>query len=145
MEISPACFRLVRHKNHSVALALQGRRWMRGLQRIQTEDRLRQFIELWSQLQGIQLQENEDTISWRFEPSGQYSARSAYNVQFIGAFPDQNWSKIWKLKVEPKCRFFVWLLLQSKLPTADRIIKRGGQADPICKLCYRRQEKLICT
>jgi hypothetical protein len=112
---------------------------------MQTKDRHRQFIELWSQLQGIQLQENEDTISWRFEPSGQYSARSAYNVQFIGAFPDQNWSKIWKLKVEPKCRFFVWLLLQSKLPTADRIIKRGGQADPICKLCHRRQEKLICT
>jgi hypothetical protein len=27
-----------------------------------------------------------------------------------------------------------------KLPTTDRIIKRGGQTNPICKLCYSRPE-----
>jgi hypothetical protein len=99
-----------------------------------------QFVDLWSQLQGVQLQESEDTISWRFESSGKYSARSAYDAQFVGTFPNHNWRKVWKIKAEPKCCFFIWLLLQLKLPTADRIIKRGGQADPICKLCHCRQE-----
>jgi hypothetical protein len=43
-------------------------------------------------------------------------------------------------KSEAKVPFFMWLLLKSKLPTADRINKRGGHADPICKLCHCRQE-----
>ena len=34
-----------------------------------------------------------------------------------------------KAKVEPKCRFFSWLLLQRKILTSDKIIWRGGQAD----------------
>ena len=140
MDIAPACFRLARRKNHPVACALQGRRWMRGLRRMNTEEQLRQFVDLWSQLQGVQLQESEDTISWRFESSGKYSARSAYDAQFVGTFPHHNWRKVWKIKAEPKCCFFIWLLLQLKLPTADRIIKRGGQADQICKLCHCRQE-----
>jgi hypothetical protein len=104
-----------------------------------TEDQLRQFVDLWSQLQGVQLQKSEDTISWRFESSEKYSARSVYDAQFVRTFPDHNWRKVWKIKAEPKCCFFIWLL-QLKLSTADRIIKRGGQADPICKLCHCRQE-----
>ena len=62
IDIAPACFRLPRRKNHSVACALQGRRWMRGLRRMNTEEQLRQFVDLWSQLQGVQLQESEDTL-----------------------------------------------------------------------------------
>jgi hypothetical protein len=50
---------------------------------------------------------------------GRYSAKSAYNVQFIGAIKDEQWSSIWKAKVDNKCKFFMWLLLQTKLPTAD--------------------------
>ena len=43
-------------------------------------------------------------------------------------------------KVENKCKFFLWLFLQHKLLTADRIIKPGGQANPICQLCRTRNE-----
>ena len=45
--------------------------------------------------------------------------------------------------VQNKCRFFIWLLLQLKLPTADRIIKRGGQTNPICPLCRTTAESHI--
>ena len=38
--------------------------------------------------------------------------------------------------MENKTKFFVWLLLQRRLPTNDRIIKHGGQANPICQLCH---------
>jgi hypothetical protein len=60
--------------------------------------------------------------------------------KFIGACTEFHWSHVWRTEVEPKCRFFLWLLLQMKLPTTDRIIKRGGQTNPICKLCYCRPE-----
>jgi hypothetical protein len=37
--------------------------------------------------------------------------------------------------------FFMWLLLQTKLPTADHILKYNGQANPICTLCHTTREK----
>lgn len=138
--IAPDCYRLARRKNHTVAMALQGGRWMRGLNRINTDEELQQFAHLWSQIQEVQLHPQEDQCIWKMEASGQYSARSAYNAQFTGSFSELNWKHLWKFRAEPKCCFFIWLLLQRRLPTADRIIKRGGQADPVCKLCYSQQE-----
>jgi hypothetical protein len=35
----------------------------------------------------------------------------------------------------------MWLLLQTKLPTADRILKYNGLANPICTLCHTTAEK----
>jgi hypothetical protein len=62
-------------------------------------------------------------------------------VQFIGAVRDGQWNTIWQAKVENKCRFFMWLLLQTKLPTADQICKYNDQANPICTLCHTTAEK----
>jgi len=59
-----------------------------------------------------------------------------------GSIKDYKWEDIWKTKVENKCKFFLWLLLQRKLLTSDRIIKRGGQANPICQLCRTRNESM---
>jgi hypothetical protein len=69
---------------------------------------------------------------------------SAYDVQFVGPIADNRWTQVWQTKAENKCRFFMWLLLQcSWLPTADRIIQRGGTAGPVCKLCHIRQETTV--
>jgi len=116
---------------------------MRGLRRISTTEALHQFVALWDSLQHLQLTDSEDTITWRLTANGIYSAASAYDVQFIGSFADERWNKVWHMKVENKCRFFMWLLLQCKLPTADRIIRRGGTADAICKLCHCTQETTL--
>jgi hypothetical protein len=44
-------------------------------------------------------------------------------------------------KVEHKCKFFSWLILQNKkVWTADRILKVGGQPNPICQLCSTHPE-----
>jgi hypothetical protein len=37
-------------------------------------------------------------------------------------------------------QIFTWLALQLKLPSADRIIKQGRQANPICALCRTTDE-----
>jgi hypothetical protein len=93
-----------------------------------------------TQLSQVQLTNEEDKIIWRFKKDGCYTAQSAYNVQFIGAITEKRWGIFWKAKVEQKCRFFIWLLLQFRLPTADRIIRRGDQANPICTLCNTTTE-----
>jgi hypothetical protein len=99
-----------------------------------------QFVDLWLQISQVRLTSEEDSISWRFTPDGCYTAESAYNVQFQGAIRDGPWNTVWKAKVETKCRFFIWLLLQEKLPTADRISDHGGPANISCSLCYTNAE-----
>jgi hypothetical protein len=59
------------------------------------------------------------------------------------SFSDYEWSKWWRAKAEPKCLFFCWLLLQNKMWTTDRIINHGGNANPICKLCYSQPETVL--
>jgi hypothetical protein len=93
------------------------------------------------QLSRVQLSADEDSIRWRFTADDQYSTNSAYAVQFIGAIRDGQWSRVWQAKVENKCKLFMWLLLQIKLPTADRVLKYNGEANPICTLCRTNAEK----
>jgi cell division inhibitor SulA len=53
-----------------------------------------------------------------------------------------SWDKVWKIKVENKCKFFLWLL-PPKLLTVDWIIKRGGQANPVCQLRRTRNKSMM--
>jgi mannosylglycoprotein endo-beta-mannosidase len=141
-DIAPECFRLTWRKNHSVAAALPTGRWMRGLQRLSSADGMQQFVQLWIQLNQVQLNNDPDTLRWRFTADGRYSTRSAYNIQFTGTVADGNWKLIWKAKVENKCRFFTWLLIQARLPTADRLLRhcRQASASTLCTLCRTRHE-----
>lgn len=47
---------------------------------------LRQCVELWRQIRHITLREEDDRIHWKFTEAGHYTAKSAYEVQFLGAF-----------------------------------------------------------
>lgn len=63
--------------------------------------------------------EVEDRHIWRFSPSGQYSAKSAYEgfFQFQGGILFGSWERIWKSWAPGNCRFFMWLVaLQTVLP-----------------------------
>lgn len=113
---------------------------MRGLRRIAAAAALHQFVDLWVRLRPTQLTDNDDAISWPLTADDNYSAASDYDIQFVGAKTDGRWNQVWKAKVENKCRFFTWLLLQCKLATVDRIIKRGGLLDPFCCLCRSQNE-----
>lgn len=57
---------------------------------------LNEYFSLWNALQTVQINlsdEREDEIIWILEESGQYSASSAYNIQFAGQIPS-NFPKI---------------------------------------------------
>jgi hypothetical protein len=45
---------------------------MRGLQRINTEEQMDQFVELLSQIQLVNLSDARDTISWNLTTDGSY-------------------------------------------------------------------------
>jgi hypothetical protein len=141
--LAPALLRLALRKNQTVAQGLEAGKWMRGLQRITTTEELDQFITLWSMVAQVQLSDEPDKVLWRLSASAKYTSKSAYWAQFLGSYADYDWKRIWKSNVEPKCRFFAWLLLHHKLWTADRIIRHGGQANPICQLCKTQPETML--
>jgi hypothetical protein len=85
-DIAPSCFKLAFRKNQSVAKALTNRTWMHGPRQMTTDTELRQFVQLWAQLQDVNLTTEED-IAWRFTTSISYTAKSAYEVQEIGKHP----------------------------------------------------------
>jgi hypothetical protein len=67
----------------------------------------------------------KDAISWKWSRSGEYSIASAYEIQFLGAFPTFDDSVIWKAKTEPKYRFFAWLAMLKKAPTTDNLLMKN--------------------
>jgi hypothetical protein len=129
-------------ESHSGA-GLNGRKQITGLQRIQISEEVSQFVELWLLLRQFQLLERDDEITWRFTSNGHYTSKLAYNMQFVGSFVDFNWARLWSSKVEKKCQFFCWLLIQNKAWTADRIARFGGQTNTVCQLCRTQQETAI--
>jgi hypothetical protein len=74
---------------------------------------------------------------------GQYSASSAYNIQFSTNFCTMKICSIWKAKTESKCRFFAWTLLHNRVLTAENLLKRGWPCNPSCCLCNSTFETTI--
>jgi hypothetical protein len=142
-DLAPALFRWASRKNITVAEGLAEGKWMSGLKRIVTTEEISQFVALWCRLIHIQLTSQHDSILWRFSASGQYSASSAYAVQFAGSCADFEWDEIWRARVKNKCKFFSWLILHNKLWTLDRINKHGGKANAICQLCRTHLESSL--
>ncbi|KAM0837392.1 hypothetical protein ACQ4PT_061694 [Festuca glaucescens] len=111
-------------------------RWMRG----PCEEQLDQFVQLWTLVQHVQLKDNRDEISWNLTADGKYSARSAYARQFIGRLMQPELEKAWSIRAEGKVKFFLWLALQNKNWTADRLRARGWPHSDTGSLCDQLPE-----
>lgn len=146
-DIAPNLFSLARRKNATVENALHQGRWMKGIERLSTTADLLCFIDLWHQINRITLSDQPDEIDWRWNGNKNYTTASAYNAQFTGSIMKPQLNAIWKTKVEGKVKFFAWLLVQNRLPTADRLRARGCDHNDACSLCDQTIETashLVC-
>jgi hypothetical protein len=114
-DITSALYKLAWCKNNTVAEAICNGKWMRGLRRISTTPEVSQFVHLWTLVHQVQLTSQPNNVSWCFTTNGKYSAKSAYNAQFIGSFSDHDWKSVWHASMENECKFFSWLVLQNRL------------------------------
>jgi hypothetical protein len=120
----PCLYQHSRRKHRSVREAVLNEKWIEDIAHNLNADILRELFLLSQLIQSMHLDltcEHEDQITWTLESSGTYSARSAYEIQFneqvISNFP----RLIWKAWATPRCKLFMWLLLQDRVWTPGRL------------------------
>ena len=114
--------------------ALQGNSWIANIKGALGWFVLTEYLELWDMLVGVTLNDNEDAHKWKPEASGLFLTRSAYRNFFTGSITIEPWKKVWKSWAPGKCKTFVWLAIQNRCWTADRLQKRGLPHPERCPL-----------
>lgn len=139
-DLASDLYKLARLKKITLCEAVGTGKWIRGLHRLDSLDMLQHFIFIWEKAQATVLHEEEDSIKWKFDATGSYSAKSAYEMQFLGRISKPALGSVWSVRCEGKIRFFLWLLLQNRLWTVDRLAARGWPHDDQCCLCDQEME-----
>jgi hypothetical protein len=102
----------------------------------------------------LSMQPRRDKLLWHFNSNGIYSVKSGYKIAkqkkaeedgslsgSCSSGSDRTWKLLWKVKVRPRVKFFVWKILQNALPTAKNLfIRRVG--DGICGVCGEADETI---
>jgi hypothetical protein len=140
MDLYPALFLLAWRKNKTVEEEIHNQNWTRGLWRMETVEEMADFVDLWDKVLEVHLTSEVDKIIWKWTADGMYSSKSAYVAQFQGSFSTFKGEHIWKAEAEGKHKFFAWLLIQSKILTADKLMARQWPYDPVSSLCNLEAE-----
>ena len=104
-------------------------------------------VDFMEEISSFHFQRNvKDIMTWKADPSGVYSTRSAYKFMITPsspAFDLRSSSLLWKLKIPPKAAVFTWRLLQDRLPTRANLLRRNVIIqDIVCPLCGLDQEEV---
>ncbi|XP_031116501.1 uncharacterized protein LOC116020159 [Ipomoea triloba] len=81
----------------------------------------------------------EDIWFWHGDPKGCYTVKSGYKL-VMGEFSNMegdfdDWTALWKLKVPPKWKTFLWRALSDTLPVTTSLLIRRVDVDPACPKC----------
>ena len=139
----PQLYRHSRRKKRTVYDALTAHRWIKDIAHNLTNDLLSEFFVFWTRIDAQNLNldsQDDDQITWTPTATGIYSAKSAYNLQLQGKCRSPVAKAIWKPWGPNKCKLFLWLLLQNRIWTADRLMLREWPNSYFCPLCYRNLE-----
>lgn len=148
----PRLFRLAKYKNRVVEIYLKNGglnydNWEEYFVRPLLDrevDLLNQLIEEAGSI--VLVPEIEDRLTWVHDSIGYFSFKrlsellineGGYDVSFA-------FDKMWKLKVPPKVRNFLWMLVINRIPTKDFLIRRGVQLQQTkngCSWCDRDLEQ----
>lgn len=96
---------------------------------------------------------NVDVVIWPFVRNGIYTVKSGYWV-ITHFFVEGDLivpadgsvalkKRIWKLKILPTIKLFLWRLVSGAVPTAARMCTRGIFIDPICQRCCMEEETIF--
>lgn len=98
-------------------------------------------VDQWQSLvdlcKNVTLSEDEDKLSWLLDSSGEYSVKSFCSAMQIGEkCPDRF---LWKVKIPPRIKTFLCLVLKGSILTRDVQIHRGGRCEVECLFCGNKE------
>jgi hypothetical protein len=120
--LQPAVPKKIR-KVRTVQQALTSYYWVHDIQGNLSLAAIEQYLQLWEVLETFQLQNLNDKHVWLFSSNGLYNSKFAYRAFNIGAESFEPWKRIWKSWAAPKCKVFVWLAINNKCWTTNRLKK----------------------
>lgn len=97
----------------------------------------------------------QDAYVWGFSKHGSYTSRSGYKflesvaeahesqLPSLSPLEKNLWFNLWKTKISPKLKHFLWKALAGALAVSERLQSRGIQIDPFCPTC-RLESESIC-
>lgn len=124
----------------TVAEALHNCQWVRTIIGSLSVQAIVEYLQVWARVSEVHLSDDEDRFIWRWTRDGCYSAKSVYALLQQGNTGFEGAKRIWLCWAPPKVKFFLWLSSHRRLWTADRRIRHGLEAQPICWLCDQEQE-----
>ncbi|TYG85797.1 hypothetical protein ES288_A13G084000v1 [Gossypium darwinii] len=92
--------------------------------------------------------EVEDRLLWKHDNKGVFSVIKLTELLLTVGKVDMcnDFDKIWKLKVPPRVRSFLWMISIDRLPTKVFLIRRGMKLNRLrdgCPWCYSDQETAV--
>lgn len=123
--------------------ALQGRQWIRDIVVPISVLVLIQYLRVWEIIQEIQIAEDQaDKICWRWTPSLQYSAKSAYQMFFQGSTQLDGASLVWQTWAPQRAKLFMYFALNRRTWTSERRHRHNLQDSADSALCSQAPETI---
>ncbi|WVZ94059.1 hypothetical protein U9M48_040001, partial [Paspalum notatum var. saurae] len=118
-------------KKRTVSQALNNRSWVFDIRGALTVQVLSEYLLIWDLVDNVVLQPDApDQLHWKFDSSGTYSSSSAYLTMFI-----EDLEVLGPLN----CKFFIWLAINNRCWTSDRLAKRGLPHQSACPFCDQQE------
>jgi hypothetical protein len=96
------------------------------------------WLKIMEDVESFQLHDMEDIIIWHIGKNKKFSVKSLYNaLTKTDDGPDHK--KVWKSKVQPKIKIFMWLLTNGALLIKDNMVKRNWSGNPVCQFCQAEE------
>jgi anaerobic selenocysteine-containing dehydrogenase len=90
--------------------------------------------KIWALAMSYRLTENKDKILWKWDTKGKFTVKSVYNALTEGE-SGSYLKQIWRGKIPPKIKFFMWLMSNGAVLTKDNMLRRNWVGDPECYFC----------
>ncbi|XP_031106177.1 uncharacterized protein LOC116010810 [Ipomoea triloba] len=89
----------------------------------------------------------EDSWYWYGDPKGIYTVKMGYRA-IVGDFNGSTgafnqWVSLWKIKVPPKWKTFLWRALSDILPVTTNLLLKRVEVDPTCPMCGQGHEDVM--
>jgi hypothetical protein len=103
----PGLFQHRRRKNRTVADAICNKSWIRDVMHNIFPSLLAEYVTLWTLIDAAEVDTedvSEDEIIWTRMATGEYSARSAYEIQFDGSLNSSFPAMLWRVWAPSRCK-----------------------------------------